>query len=176
MPTIMTHAIVPLAIAVAAGRSRISPKLALAGAALAMLPDADVVGFALGIEYADTWGHRGATHALAFAVMATGGLALLWDEARSLGAFLFLAAAMASHGLLDALTGGGLGPALFWPVSDARIFAPVTPIRVSPIGADFFSARGVATLVSELNLIWLPCLALAATGWLMRHRKRAPVR
>lgn len=176
MPTIMTHAVVPLAIAVAAGRSRISPKLALAGAALAMLPDADVVGFALGIEYADTWGHRGATHALAFAVMATGGLALLWDEARSLGAFLFLAAAMASHGLLDALTGGGLGPALFWPVSDARIFAPVTPIRVSPIGADFFSARGVATLVSELNLIWLPCLALAATGWLMRHRKRAPVR
>jgi inner membrane protein len=176
MPTIMTHAILPLAIAVAAGRSRISPKLALAGAALAMLPDADVVGFAIGIEYADPWGHRGATHAVAFAVMVTGVLALLWHEARSLGAFLFLAMDMASHGLLDALTSGGLGPALLWPVSDARIFAPITPIRVSPIGADFFTARGVVTLVSELTLVWLPCLALAAIGWLMRHRNRAPVK
>jgi|GEM_PF-4210863 len=34
MPTIVTHAIVPLAIAAAAGRGRISPKVALAGAAL----------------------------------------------------------------------------------------------------------------------------------------------
>ena len=70
MPTIMTHAIVPLALASVAGRARISPRLALAGAGLAMLPDADVIGFALGIEYADTWGHRGATHAVAFAVIA----------------------------------------------------------------------------------------------------------
>lgn len=170
MPTIMTHAIVPLAIAVAAGRTRISPKLAFAGAALAMLPDADVVGFAIGVDYADPWGHRGATHALAFAAITAGVIALLWREARSFGAFAFLALAMASHGLLDTLTSGGLGAALLWPVSDARIFAPVTPIRVSPIGADFFSARGVVTLVSELKMVWLPCLALAAAGLLIRKR------
>ena len=168
----MTHAIVPLAIAVAAGRQRISPRLALAGAGLAMLPDADVVGFALGIEYADTWGHRGASHALAFAGLVAGAVCLMWRAARSAGAFLFLAFAMASHGLLDAMTSGGLGPALLWPVSDARIFAPITPIRVSPIGADFFSARGVVTLVSELTLVWLPCLALAGIGWLIRSRAR----
>lgn len=173
MPTIMTHAIVPLAMAVAAGPKRISPKLALAGAGLAMLPDADVVGFALGIEYGDSWGHRGATHAIAFAMMVAGAAALLWREARSGGAFVFLAFAMASHGLLDALTNGGLGIALLWPLSDARFFAPITPIRVSPIGADFFSARGVVTLVSELRLVWLPCLAVAATGWLIRSRSLA---
>jgi len=170
MPTIMTHAIVPLAIAAAAGRQRIGPRLALAGAALAMLPDADVAGFALGVDYADTWGHRGATHAIAFAVIVAGAVALLWREARSWGAFAFLAFAMASHGLLDALTSGGLGPALLWPASDARIFAPVTPIRVSPIGAGFFSARGVVTMLSELRLVWLPCCALAAAGWLFRRR------
>jgi inner membrane protein len=172
MPTIMTHAIVPLAIAVAAGRSRISPKLALAGAMLAMLPDADVVGFALGIDYADPWGHRGATHALAFALACAAAVAMVWHEARSIGAFAFLALAMASHGLLDALTSGGLGPALLWPVSDARIFAPVTPIRVSPIGADFFSARGLVTLASEFVLVWLPCAGLAAAGWLLRRNTR----
>jgi inner membrane protein len=172
MPTVMTHAIVPLAIAAAAGRGRISPRLAMAGAALAMLPDADVVGFRLGIDYADTWGHRGATHAIAFAMLVAGAISVLWREARSLGAFAFLSLAMASHGLLDALTNGGLGPALFWPFSDARVFAPITPIRVSPIGAGFFSARGAATMLSELQLIWLPCCALAAAGVLARRITR----
>lgn len=172
MPTIMTHAIVPLALAAAAGRARISPKLALAGAALAVLPDADVVGFAIGVDYADPWGHRGATHAMAFAIMVAGAIASFWREARSIGAFLFLAFAMASHGLLDTMTSGGLGIALLWPVSDARFFAPITPIRVSPIGADFFSARGLATLVSELMLVWLICLAVALTGFLIRRRTR----
>ncbi len=169
MPTIMTHAIVPLAMAAVAGRARISPRLALAGAGLAMLPDADVIGFAFGIEYADTWGHRGATHAVAFAVAVAGAIALLWHEARSIGAFLFLAVAMASHGVLDAFTSGGLGPALWWPASDARIFAPVTPIRVSPIGAGFFSHRGLLTLQSELLLVWLPVCALAVAGVLIRR-------
>jgi len=32
--------------------------------ALSLLPDADVIGFARGVRYADRWGHRGATHAL----------------------------------------------------------------------------------------------------------------
>jgi hypothetical protein len=36
--------------------------------ALSMLPDADVIGFALGIEYVDPRGHRGATHSLTLAM------------------------------------------------------------------------------------------------------------
>ena len=39
----------------------------LAWAALSFLPDADVIGFGLGVRYEDEWGHRGATHSLAFA-------------------------------------------------------------------------------------------------------------
>ena len=31
-----------------------------------MLPDADVMGFTFSIPYEDEWGHRGATHSLAF--------------------------------------------------------------------------------------------------------------
>ena len=38
-------------------------------AALAMLPDADVIGFSFGVRYADAWGHRGATHSLAIALI-----------------------------------------------------------------------------------------------------------
>ena len=170
MPTIFTHAVVPLAVAVAAGSGRISPKLALAGAVFAVLPDADVIGFRFGVEYADEWGHRGATHSLLFAVLCAGALSLVWKEARSLIGFAFLSFSMASHGLLDTLTSGGLGSALWWPFDQARIFAPYTPVRVSPIGMGFFSERGAATIFSELRWIWLPCAVLAMTGWGLRQR------
>lgn len=173
MPTIFTHAVVPLALAVAAGRARIPVKLAAVGVVFAMLPDADVAAFKLGIAYEDTWGHRGATHSLVFAGLCAGALSLAWKDARSLAAWAFLTLAMASHGLLDTLTDGGLGAALWWPFSDARIFAPVTPVRVSPIGAGFFSMRGLETLLSEFRWIWLPCLIAGLSGWGLRHAARS---
>lgn len=168
----MTHAIVPLALAVAVGTQRIPVKIALAGAALAMLPDADVIGFKLGIAYADTWGHRGATHSLMLAGLVAAALALVWREARSLWAFAFLALSMASHGLLDMATSGGLGIALYWPFSDARHFWPATPIRVSPIGTGFFSARGWETMLSEFRWVWTPCAVIALAGWSGRIARR----
>ena len=173
MPTIFTHAVVPLAIAVAAGRGIVSPKLAIAGAVFAVLPDADVIAFRFGIDYADTWGHRGATHSIAFAALCAGALALVWKEARSLTGFAFLTLAMASHGLLDTLTDGGLGAALWWPFDNTRIFAPETPVRVSPIGRGFLSMRGVETLLSEMRWIWLPCAVLALGVWGVRRAARS---
>lgn len=169
MPTIFTHVVVPLALAAAVGRTRVSPRLVLAGAAFAILPDADVVGFSLGIEYGDAWGHRGASHSLLFAAACAGLVALIWGEARSVIGFLFLSVSMASHGLLDTLTNGGLGAALWWPFDEARIFAPVTPVRVSPIGAGFFSMRGLAVLWSEMRWIWLPCIVLATLAMGLRR-------
>src|SRR4029078_11729766 len=38
--------------------------------ALSLLPDVDVIGFRLGVQYGAPWGHRGATHSLVFAVVA----------------------------------------------------------------------------------------------------------
>ena len=35
---------------------------------LAMLPDADVSGLALGVRYGAPWGHRGATHSFVFSI------------------------------------------------------------------------------------------------------------
>ena len=159
--------------AAAAGRGVISPKLAVVGAIFAIAPDADVIGFSMGIEYADEWGHRGATHSLVFAALCAGALALVWREARSIPAFVFLALSMASHGLLDTLTSGGLGAALWWPFDNTRMFAPVTPVRVSPIGMGFFSERGWATMLSEIKWIWLPCLVVALAGFGMRRAARS---
>ena len=174
MPTIITHAIVPLTIAAVVGERRVPRRIALVGAALAMLPDMDVIGFRLGVPYDSVWGHRGAMHSLAIAALVVGALVALVPALRRGWAAPFLFAAMASHGLLDTLTDGGLGVALFWPFDVTRHFAPWRPIRVSPIGARFFTPRGLATLASEAQFVWLPCLAIALPCMAWRWRGKAP--
>ncbi|MEX7641812.1 metal-dependent hydrolase [Stenotrophomonas maltophilia] len=200
MPSIITHAAVPLALWCAADRGRIPPRLLAAGVIAAMLPDADVLAFALHIPYADAFGHRGASHSLLFACVLAAVAAILaffgsgrpWSAHRSFGsrrpwsavscqprlaptkagptmtstvqAAVFVFVCAASHPLLDAMTSGGLGVALAWPWSEQRFFAPWRPIRVSPFAPQFFSARGVATLLSELRWVWLP-LATAVVAW-----------
>ncbi|PTS78499.1 hypothetical protein DBR33_01035 [Stenotrophomonas sp. HMWF022] len=204
MPSIITHAAVPLALWCAADRGRIPPRLLAAGVVAAMLPDADVLAFALHVPYADAFGHRGASHSLLFAGVLAVLAALLaffgsrrpwsaplcqprlaptgeanarsgrgrpWSAglcqprlASTVQAATFVFVCAASHPLLDALTSGGLGVALAWPWSEHRFFAPWRPIRVSPFAPQFFSARGVATLLSELRWVWLP-LAGAVVAW-----------
>jgi inner membrane protein len=173
MPTIISHAAVPIALAIAFGPKRIAGPVFACGLVLSMLPDADVVGFKLGVQYADTWGHRGATHSVFFAGIMAAILTPLFRLKTAVLPFLFLWISMASHGLLDALTNGGLGPALLWPFDNARIFAPFTPINVSPIGIDIFNARGLRVLTSELQWIWVPAAVVAGVGYAVRTRRAA---
>lgn len=170
MPSLLTHAAVPIAIALAAGRGQVSPRLCVAGVVACMLPDADVAAFAFGIPYADAFGHRGASHSLSFAFLLAGAAAVCARRlhARSATAGAFVLACAASHPLLDTMTSGGLGVALLWPWSDARLFAPWRPILVSPFANGFFSARGLATLWSELKWVWLPLLVCAGAWRTLR--------
>ncbi len=173
MPSIITHAAVPLALWCAADRGRIPPRLLAAGVIAAMLPDADVLAFALHIPYADAFGHRGASHSLLFACVLAAFAALLAvscqrRSASTVQAAAFVLVCAASHPLLDAMTSGGLGVALAWPWSEHRFFAPWRPIRVSPFAPQFFSTRGLATLLSELRWVWLP-LATAVVAWKLIH-------
>jgi len=128
---------------------------AAAWSALSMLPDADVIGFKLGVRYADPWGHRGATHSFVFALAVAALVALIARAAKLPGwrTFLVAAAVVASHPLLDTMTDGGLGCALLWPFSDERFFAPWRPIPVAPIGPRFLSARGLRIALTELVLL-----------------------
>jgi inner membrane protein len=85
-------------------------------------------------------------------------------------------AATASHGLLDAFTDGGLGPALLAPFANGRIFFPWRPIRVAPLGLGrFFSAEGLRVLRSEAVWVLLPSIALALTAhaWRRSHARIA---
>jgi inner membrane protein len=83
--------------------------------------------------------------------------------------FLWFAPVTASHCLLDAMTNGGRGIALFAPFSNHRYFFPWRPIQVSPIGAGFFSARGLSVLVSEARWIWVPSAIIAVSARIFRN-------
>jgi len=119
---------------------------------LSLLPDADVIGFHFGIRYANQFGHRGASHSLVFcfalAIVLAISAAPFGARVWRLG--LYLAIVLVSHPLLDTLTDGGLGCALYWPFETRRHFAPWRPIPVAPIGAAFFSERGMRVALVEL--------------------------
>lgn len=137
-------------------RTRWSPiAAAVLWSSLSLLPDVDVIGFPLGIRYADPWGHRGATHSFAFALLVAAGIWIAAKAARlpAWRTALVAAAVVASHPLLDTMTDGGLGCALLWPFSDHRFFAPWRPIPVAPIGPAFVSARGLRIAVTEILLM-----------------------
>ncbi len=141
-------------------------------AGLALFPDADVIGLALGVPYAADWGHRGATHSFVFAAIAA---PLFGFFAPQLGlsrlrATVFALAALASHGLLDAMTTGGLGVALLWPADTQRIFFSWRPIPVAPIGLAIFRPAGLALMLHEAGL-FLPCWLIAfAPGAFQKKR------
>ena len=161
MPTIMSHAAVPIAAALMLGRGVLPVPVIGTGVLLAILPDADVIGFRFGVDYAASWGHRGATHSLFLAAVTAFFAILVMRPKRRVFSFIFIFFAMASHGLLDTLTNGGLGAALWWPIDNARIFAPFTPIAVSPIGVQgFLTERGLRVLSSEALWIWFPLTIL----------------
>ena len=177
MPTIMTHAVVAWGLGRLLTRFRRLPwPFWLLAAGLAMLPDLDVLAGFLGIPWGSPWAHRGMTHSLAAAFLVSLGAAALAYRGTGLpllACWGILGVAMASHGMLDALTDGGPGVAFLAPFDDTRYFFPWRPIRVSPLWRGFFSSRGLETLASEARWVWLPLTGLVTAAWLMRRSRGA---
>src|SRR5215813_11527924 len=152
MASAFSHALAALSIGTCFYRPRVSKLVWVAGVSCSVLPDTVVIGFRFGIPYGDFWGHSGFTHSLLFAALVPCAAVAIMCPKQALGiarfpllTYLFLATA--SHGLLDALTNGGLGVAFFSPFDNTRYFLPWRPILVSPISLHrFFSARGYAVL------------------------------
>lgn len=179
MPTVFSHAAVGAAASRFIATPAISPRRIAAWSALcAIVPDFDVVGIP-GIDLWDNaFAHRGFTHSIAFAMLIGTVVATMLtlmmranaDDARAVGLRLgvYFSSITLSHPLLDMLTSGGPGVQLFAPFSAARLFFPWRPIEVSPLGAGFFSARGLTVIASELLWIGLPLVSLL----LLRRRRR----
>lgn len=171
MASAFSHIAIPAVLYGTFKNANMNAKLLLLGAICSILPDVDVIGFHLGIPYQSPWGHRGFTHSITFAAVL--GL-LLTPLSRYLNStprvvFSFCFVSCLSHGVLDAMTNGGLGIAFFWPLSNNRYFFPFRPIQVSPIGiTSFFSEWGFRVLVSETVWILVPALTVGILGIFVR--------
>jgi inner membrane protein len=141
-----------------------------------VFPDADVLAFSFGIPYEHYLGHRGLSHSLSFAFALSVAIGLTEFRRASLShldrlclisLFFF---SMASHGLLDSLTNGGLGIGLFLPFHEGRFFAPWRPLEVSPIGVQAFLSGGAsAVLASEAVFVLLPLGVFLLTALIVRR-------
>lgn len=163
MPTVITHTVVACVAGAAGSRGRMPLRFWLLSVLVAVLPDADVIGFSMGVPYGNVLGHRGFFHSLPFAlVLSLFVVSVFFRQqkpfSRSWGKYiLYFFLLGASHGILDAFTDGGLGIALLSPFDMKRYFAPWTPIEVSPIRlSGLLSKRGLTVLTSEIVWVWLP--------------------
>ncbi len=134
-------------------------------------PDIDSIGFFFGIPYADVFGHRGISHSVFFAFISSVVLVSIFfskmvpnitDKDKNykpkIYLVIFFTLIMSSHGVLDAMTNGGLGIAFFAPFDNSRYFLPWRPISVSPIGVkSFFSEWGLRVIISEAIWIGISC-------------------
>lgn len=177
MASAFSHAVAALSIGTCFFYPRVPKRVWVFAAVCSAIPDLDVIGFRLGIPYGDFWGHRGFTHSLVFAALLAG-VTMIFGFRRSvpelgrLPLLLYLFLATASHGVLDAMTNGGLGVAFFSPFDTSRYFLPWRPIQVSPLSfGRFFGSRGYLILQNELLWIWLPAGLFAVLVLTLRHQR-----
>lgn len=159
MASIFAHGFTAYAFSKSFSKEVATKKFWLLGMLCAILPDADVISFVFEVNYEDFWGHRGFTHSLLFALLLGILITAIFYSKKlqtktGIAFIAYFTICAASHGILDAMTTGGLGIAFFSPFEDSRYFFPWRPIQVSPIGASkFFSKWGIKVLLSEL--IWI---------------------
>jgi len=130
MASALTHAFAAVVLTKTVSRQKRDWRFWTLAVASSILPDADVLGFGFGIEYGDLLGHRGLSHSVLFAAAWSllvvsceySGLVKFRRRWWSLVGLFFLVTV--SHGILDAMTNGGLGVAFFSPFDTERYFFP----------------------------------------------------
>jgi inner membrane protein len=146
MASAITHFIVGAAVALPARFDGVLPRWALPVTCglLGAAPDLDTpLMFALDIPRGSLFSHRGFFHSPFFWALFCSALAAMIAGRAWLPLAALWTAAAITHPLLDMLTDGGSGVMLLFPVSEARLFFPWRPIRVSPLGiAQFFERAG----------------------------------
>ncbi len=177
MPSAIGHAIFAASLSpFRPYQNKLLPTLLL-GMFCASMPDLDVIGFSLGIPYHSMLGHRGFSHSILFSILT--GIIVCYtcfqDEFQNSSqrfqiSFYYFLITM-SHGVLDALTDGGLGVGFFIPFYNERFFFPVRPIPVSSLNIQvFFSEIGYAILKEEMKFIGFISTLTLLCGYYWRKR------
>ena len=177
MPMTTTHALVPLAATLAFAKRPVPWKLVIVAAFAAAAPDVDgLFKHFFHLSQTSVYAHRGAAHSL-FVALAAGCVAAVFHRrlgVRLLTAGTVIAAAMASHGILDMMTDSGQPVAYLWPLSSVRLFADWRPIHSGPVHLANLISGTMARLSSELWQLIIPmfvaALLVRAVRVLSRHR------
>ena len=164
MPMTTTHALLPVAIAIAVARRPIPWRLVIVAAVAAAAPDVDgLFKYVWHQSPSSIYAHRGAAHSL-FVALAAGLLAAVFHKqlkVTSLVAGVVISAAMASHGLLDMMTDSGQPVAYLWPVSSLRLFADWRPIHSGPVHLSHLVSNGFTRLRSDVLQLIIPMFVIA---------------
>ena len=178
MPTVFTHAAVAGITGKIYFKQSVPAHFWILSIYCAVIPDADVLGFFYGIDYADFWGHRGFFHSLFFSLVQAVVLGLVFLRKYQILSLewlkfvLFLFVIGASHGILDCFTNGGLGIALFSPFENSRYFFPYALVEVSPIGINsFLGTRGLSVLISEFSRVLSPLIMILLVVQFWRKKR-----
>jgi inner membrane protein len=177
MPTILSHPAVAIGFLPWFKNNGFTPRVLFIGVLLTILPDLDVIGLWMGVPYSHMLGHRGLSHSIPFAIILAGVIARIVTrdvDIKPIVLWLYFSLCMVSHGLLDAVTNGGLGIAFFAPFSGERYFFNFHPIEVSALAPSrFVTERMLNVLVSEIIWVWLPFSLLVISGLAVdRFRRR----
>ncbi len=168
MPTIISHAITSLPINLGLLGKINTKRIMILSIIFGLLPDIDGIGFFFGVKYGSFLGHRGFSHSFFFIIIATVIFCFLAVPKIKIKSkkFLILFANFFSigslHIFLDMMTNGGLGLAIFSPITNQRFFLPWQPIEVSSIlPQHFLELNGLAVIKFELLFLILPAIALS---------------
>ncbi|MFC4635804.1 metal-dependent hydrolase [Dokdonia ponticola] len=178
MASAFGHAFAAIALGTSLPKEYRTVKFWILSMACAILPDADVIGFSIGIPYDSFWGHRGFSHSLLGAFVLGITITILFYRSivlskKGIILVLFFTIATASHAVLDAMTTGGLGVAFFAPWDNTRHFFDWRPIQVSPIGIkNFFSEWGLRVIMSELLYIFVPGAFYMGSMYIIRKIRK----
>jgi inner membrane protein len=170
MATIYTHAVLGLGLARVCVSRRTSWLFWALVAFLPVIPDLDAFSTA---SYGSALGHRGITHSLPFALWVGALIASLTFRRFGMnfwwlsGLFFVL---IASHGVLDALTRGGMPIPFFWPWEQR--YGNWGPIPVSDLAFEVPDPRRSRALRSELAWVWLPTGLIVAAVTTYRYLRR----
>ena len=141
----------------------------------AVIPDADAIGFKLGIAYQSVQRHKQRHYPFFFLrhyflfwlFIFKMGRKKFSKHWAALISFFFVVTA--SHSVLDAMTNGRLGITFFASFNNTRYFFPFQPIQISPSSiTKFFTERGWCVLQSEFVWIWIPSFIIIAISYLVK--------
>jgi inner membrane protein len=172
MPTFIGHSLVALSVCAPLQKTPLGKTMSfswwLALLVIAsLLPDLDVLMLRW-FPYSHPLSHRGLGHSLLFALIAAFCITIACRCAGILHgklptlllAWLLIFTVMGSHGLLDALTDGGLGIGLFSPLNLRRYFFSIRPIPVALLSPSaMFCPYMLKVYTVEVALFGSFCLA-----------------